>query len=125
MKKKWKCPCGKNALEFSVCSPECAKKYMSNLAPPTESWSWEERLQFEIMEDYLTVAKMGHFAKDQKAHMEEMRQHYGKLVAFISLLLQEEREAINRKIEAYFKGLIFVPDPQATLKSLLASLTKE
>ena len=38
---------------------------------------------------------------------------------------REAREEIKKEIEAYFKGLIAIPDPQATLKSLLSSLTKE
>ncbi len=54
------------------------------LTPGTE---WTEALQVEVMDGYLHLAEMRHFAKDPVAHMEEMREHWQKLQDFISTLL--------------------------------------
>jgi hypothetical protein len=35
------------------------------------------------------------------------------------------REEVREKIENYFEGLIFIPNPQATKKSLLLKLQSE
>jgi hypothetical protein len=45
---------------------------------------WEDALYFEVMEEYLMTAELGHLAKDQVAHKEEMRRLFKKLVTFIS-----------------------------------------
>ena len=53
---------------------------------------WEDGLMFEVMEDYLMCAEMRHHAKDQVAHMEEMRGHWEKLKSFITRLLLSQKE---------------------------------
>lgn len=38
--------------------------------------------------------------------------------------VEKERESLAAKVEDYFRGLILIPDPQATLKNLLNLLRK-
>lgn len=51
---------------------------------------FRERLQAEIMEDYLFLAEMKPRAKDRVAHMVKMRESFDKLCNFIE---QAKREA--------------------------------
>ena len=60
---------------------------------------WEERLQYEVMYDYLMHAEYRHAAIDPIKHMEEMREHWGKLRDFIHTLLAEKRSRIMRVVE--------------------------
>ena len=66
---------------------------------------WEESLQVEVLDDYLRLANSKYYVKeeDMSEHMEEMRKHYKKLLAFIhTLLAAKDRETA----EAYKKGFI-------------------
>ena len=63
---------------------------------------WEERLQIEVLEDYLRCAERLHRAKDQKKEMEKMREHYEKLKAFIKDLLLSQEHALKERIEKMF-----------------------
>ena len=60
---------------------------------------WEERLQYEVMYDYLMHAEYRHAAIDPIKHMEEMREHWGKLRDFIHTLLAEKRSRMWSAIE--------------------------
>lgn len=60
----------------------------------------KEELWAEVMEDYVITAELGHLAKDQTKHKEEMRGHFKKLQnwhtssisSIIKLLIQEEEK---------------------------------
>lgn len=66
------------------------------LTPGTE---WTEALQVEVMDGYLHLAEMRHFAKDPVAHMEEMREHWQKLQDFISTLLSSRDTYWKERVE--------------------------
>ncbi len=51
--------------------------------PHIEADSWEEELQFGIMEDYLMTASLERFAKDQVAHKADMRVRWELLKSFV------------------------------------------
>jgi len=52
------------------------------------------------MEDYVITAELGHLAKDEKLHKQEMRQHFDRLVEWITSkhtnYLSELREKIKK-----------------------------
>lgn len=54
----------------------------------------EERLYFEVMEDYIITAELGHIAKDQAKHKEEMREHYAKLLDWHHACIKEVLEKV-------------------------------
>tara|TARA_R110000868_G_scaffold376320_1_gene641179 strand:+ start:544 stop:789 length:246 start_codon:yes stop_codon:yes gene_type:complete len=58
----------------------------------------EERLFAEVMEEYVITAELGHLAKDQKLHKQEMRAHFKELLSFIN------QELDKRGIEEYNRG---------------------
>ena len=65
---------------------------------------WEESLQVEVLDDYLRLANSKYYIKEEdiSGYMEEMRNHYKKLVAFIANLLaakDREREKFNEDID--------------------------
>jgi len=76
---------------------------------------WEESLQAEVLDDYLRLANSKHYIKeeDMPEYMEEMRNHYKKLLAFISSsitqAIAEERERVMMEIERQRMGIIKVP----------------
>lgn len=43
-----------------------------------------EELWCDVMEDYVITAELGHLAKDEKLHKQEMRQHFDRLVEWIT-----------------------------------------
>ena len=66
---------------------------------------WEdlkERLWCEVMEDYLVTAELGHLAKDEKKHKQEMRDLLDKLVSVVQNLLAEQKAEIIEIIERYY-----------------------
>ncbi len=80
-------------------SPDCANKdrggacgKCTEMLPQDKGW--EERLQVEVMEDYLMTAKIGYLDVDQIKHLEEMRNHWEKLKAFIRQELHSQKEEI-------------------------------
>ena len=84
--------CANKVLSYSVCS--CHKK-AENKA------DWEAILHFEIMEDYIITAELGHLAKDQLLHKQEMRGHYEKLKSFVTQTILSERKALKDKIQVW------------------------
>lgn len=62
-----------------------------------EGWEWP--LWVEVMEDYVITAELGHVAKDEKQHKDEMRQHFDKLKSFIRSLLASERQKAKEEAE--------------------------
>ena len=56
-----------------------------------------ERLQHEIMEDYIRCAEHRYQAKDPVAHMEEMRRHFDRLLDFIT---QTHNNALRLAVES-------------------------
>lgn len=76
-----KCPV---SIKDFVCSCECHT--------PPHTGEWEAALQFEVMEDYLRHAELLYAAKDKKAAMEEMRQHFDKLINFIRTEIERARQ---------------------------------
>ena len=61
-----------------------------------EPAEWEKALQFEVMENYLFDAE-GLYDDEDGTKRAKMREHWGKLVAFISSLLQAEREKARKE----------------------------
>ena len=62
---------------------------------------WEdlkERLWCEVMEDYLVTAELGHLAKDEKRHKQEMRDLLDKLVSTVQNLLAEQKAEIIERV---------------------------
>ena len=105
---------------------KCCKELHTGLAmicgcPCHTTDEWEESLWVEVMEDYVITAELGHIAKDQKKHKEEMRAHFANLKSFIHTEIanarREEREMIRNKI----KNLIIADDTWAkeTKKAIL------
>ena len=66
---------------------------------------WREALQAEVMDDYLHLAEMRHFAKDPVAHMEEMREHWHKLQDFIQNLLDQHSAHLVERTQGLEKVL--------------------
>ena len=93
---KW---CGRKSeiVDMENC-PFCEKK-------PTPDTEWSEALQVEVIEDYIHLAEMRHFAKDPVAHMEEMREHWQKLQDFITQLLTSRdtywKERVRKNVLKY------------------------
>lgn len=56
---------------------------------------WKEKLQSEIMEEYIFLAEMKQHAKDKTAHMIRMREQWDKLCNFI----EGERNAVLSEVE--------------------------
>jgi len=71
--------------------PECVP-----ITHPLNRESVEEKLWIEVMENYVTTAELGHLAKDQKTHKDEMRACFKELVDY---QLSELRTYITSKIE--------------------------
>jgi len=61
---------------------------------------WREELHFSVMEDYIVTAELGHLAKDEAKHKEEMRYHYEKLKTFIQSKIDQAHK------EGYKQALI-------------------
>ena len=76
---------------------EAQRRYPDAKLPTEQPEAWEEALQVEVMEDYLHLAEMRHFAKDPVKHMEEMREYFDKLKSFIKVLLASQRESDVRR----------------------------
>jgi len=59
---------------------------------------WEESLQVEVLDDYLRLANSKYYIKEEdiSGYMEEMRNHYKKLVAFIANLLAAKDREVAR-----------------------------
>ena len=58
---------------------------------------WEEPLM-HIMESYIMTAELGHLAKDQVKHKQELRAYYAELVDFIHHQLQKAREGERKRV---------------------------
>ena len=72
-----------------------------DFTPHTPSSDWEESLYIEVMEDYVVTAELGHLAKDQKKHKEEMRAHFANLKSFIRTHIENaRRETLNKAIKS-------------------------
>lgn len=61
-----------------------------------------EHLWVEVMEDYVITAELGHLAKDQKRHKEEMREHFQKLLAWHTQSIKEILEGMRDKVNDMF-----------------------
>lgn len=59
---------------------------------------WEEELWIEVMEDYVITAELGHLAKDQKKHKDEMRENFARLIKFFSKVVSSEKEKLIKTI---------------------------
>lgn len=59
---------------------------------------WVEELQVEVLEPLFFLLKMEHLAKKPWEHMEQVRGEVEHLKAFISSLLEAERERILREM---------------------------
>lgn len=85
--------------------------------PPTNSW--EEKLHFEILEDYIREAEYGYMAKDKPAYYERMRGHFEKLKAFIASEREEAYETGHKDGEnsrAADISFLLDEDEQAAMK---------
>lgn len=57
-----------------------------------DSSDWEEGLWAEVMEDYVMTAELGHLARDEAKHKEEMRGHWERLKSYVRNLIQKEKD---------------------------------
>jgi len=87
-----------------IVTTEYCPIHRGDVTPANE---WREALQAEVMDDYLHLAEMRSFAKDPVAHMEEMREHWQKLQAFIENLLIQHSAHLVEKIEDLKKNPSF------------------
>lgn len=58
----------------------------------------KQNLWIDVMEDYIITAELGHLAKDEKAHKEEMRGHLQNLAEYISTLIEQTKKEMSDKI---------------------------
>lgn len=58
---------------------------------------WEEPLM-HIMESYIMTAELGHLAKDQVKHKQELHAYYAELVDFVHQELQKARAEIRTRV---------------------------
>lgn len=65
---------------------------------------WEEPLM-HIMGSYIMTAELGHLAKDQLKHKQELRAYYAELVDFIHQELQKARHDWLREEIVKLEGI--------------------
>jgi len=58
-----------------------------------------ETLQCEYLEELIMTSELGHLAKDQKKHKDEVRYHVNRLMDFVVALLAE-REDISEIVDS-------------------------
>jgi len=80
----------KEDFGFRPCT-EGEINILTNATSTIVEEDWEESLQAEALDDYLRLANSKYYIKeeDMPEYMEEMRNHYKKLVAFISSSIQQ------------------------------------
>lgn len=78
------------------CPDPCWTLEVSNTMKDIHNEEWRERLQAEVMEDYIMHAEMRHMTSKPYAHMELMRKYYEKLLDFIS---KEKEKSYNEALE--------------------------
>lgn len=83
----------KDCIKQTIESPSVPMAHM----PKDNIEEIRERLQHEIMEDYIRCAEHRYQVKDPVAHMEEMRGHFDKLVDFIT---QTHNNALRLVVES-------------------------
>jgi hypothetical protein len=71
----------------------------------------KEEIWYEVMENYVMTAELGHLAKDQKAHKDEMRNNFADLIAKIDSILEKKEKDIQMSADGKYinyQGKIYV-----------------
>ena len=89
-----------------------------NKMPKQDIEGWEQELKVEVMENYIITAELGHLAKDQAKHKEEMRFHYENLKSFIRQKLTLVREEALREASVGLEKMT-IKNPKCDCKTHL------
>lgn len=112
--------------EHGVVAKYCFRCKRPDLAGPIPNIEeWEEPLM-HIMESYIMTAELGHLAKDQVKHKQELHAYYTDLVDFIHQQLQKAREEEReRAVEIIKEELRTAPlEVQMTKGIVFANIIK-
>ena len=98
-----RCPADHKDVEYSDCG--CRDEITEhggpiydlarNAKPSKEELTvepWIEHLQFEVMDDYISAARMFHKARDYATAMRSLRKHWGILVKFVRNIRSEAKQ---------------------------------